>query len=158
MLKTVSISVKNVISTQKQTNKTEMQTNISILHAQMWRLCHLQQLTVLVCSVCFATLQLVWDVPLHYYCLKTTHWHVLFLHSHYTLQILIGDSKVTSKLAKIIHLFLILWWCLISYFRTLQLVRVVDLFFKLDYFLKTTHSHGLIFHSNITLEILISES
>ena len=83
----------------------------------MWRLCHLvQQLTVLVCSVCFATLQLVWDVTLHSYCLKTTHWHVLFFHSHYTLQILIGDSKVTSKLAKTIHLFLILWWCLISYF------------------------------------------
>ena len=81
-----------------------------------------------------------------------------FFHSHNTLQILIGDSKVTSKLAKIIHLFLILWWCLIFYFRTLQSVRVVDLFFKLDYFLKTTHSHGLIFHSNITLEILISES
>ncbi len=112
----------------------------------MWRLCHLKQLTALVCSVCFATLQLVWDVTLHSYCLKTTHSHVLFFHSHYTLQILIGDSKVTSKLAKIIHLFLILWWCLISYFRTLQLVRVVDLFFKLDYFLKTTHSHGLIFH------------
>ena len=96
----------------------------------MWRLCHLQQLTALVCSVWFATLQLVWDVTLHSYCLKTTHWHVLFFHSHNTLQILIGDSKVTSKLAKIIHLFLILWWCLISYFRTLQLVRVVDLFFK----------------------------
>ena len=91
-------------------------------------------------------------------CLKTTHSHVLFFHLHNTLQILIGDSKVTSKLAKINHLFLILWWCLISYFRTLQLVRVVDLFFKLDYFLKTTHSHGLIFHSNITLEILIIES
>ena len=44
------------------------------------------------------------------------------------------------------------------FFRTLQLARVVDLFFKLDYFLKTTHSHGLIFHSNITLEILIIES
>ena len=98
------------------------------------------------------------NVTLHSYCLKTTHSHVLFFHSHNTLQILIGDSKVTSKLAKINHLFLILWWCLISYFRTLQLVRVVDLFFKLDYFLKTTHSHGLIFHSNITLEILIIES
>ena len=82
----------------------------------MWRLCHLQQLTALVCSVCFATLQHVWDVTLHSYCLKTTHSHVLFFHSHNTLQILTGDSKVTSKLAKINHLFLILWWCLISFF------------------------------------------
>ena len=26
-----------------------MKTNFSILHTQMWRLCHLQQLTALVC-------------------------------------------------------------------------------------------------------------
>ena len=62
----------------------------------MWRLCHLQQLTALVCSVCFATLQLVWDVTLHSYCLKTTHSHVLFFHSHNTLQILIGDIAYST--------------------------------------------------------------
>ena len=43
-------------------------------------------------------------------------------------------------------------------YRVRPLVRVVYLFYKLDYILKTTHLHDLIFHSNITLEILISES